>query len=154
MNNTTLSLQEKAEFIINYMNHTFSIDKLEIETKFKDKNFYTVHITFDNDILIFNLAFCSLNDYSHINKMIVLKPYSDAELEKLIQLTKKNPFNRYIPNSYSLQVLKNNNEIIQMITSFVDKEVDLALFDNIKYSKESIELLYELTLVKQNMNNF
>lgn len=154
MNNTTLSLQEKAEFIINYMNHTFSIDKLEIETKFKDKNFYTVHITFDNDILIFNLAFCSLNDYPNIDKMIVLKPYSETELEELIQLIKKNPFNRYIPNSYSLQVLKNNNEIIQMITSFVDKKVDLALFDNIKYSKESIELLYELTLVKQNMNNF
>lgn len=154
MNNTTLSLQEKAEFIINYMNHTFSIDKHEIETKFKDKNFYIVNINFINNILYFQLVFCSLNDYPNIDKMIVLKPYSETELEELIQLIKKNPFNRYIPNNYSLQVLKNNNEIIQMIISFIDKDFDLALFENLKYSKESIELLYELTLVKQNMNNF
>lgn len=156
MNNTTLSLQEKAKFIINYMHHTFSIDKHEIETKFKGKNFYTVNIIFCNDILNFSLSFCSLNDYPNIDKMIALQSYSEEQLEKLIYLTKENPFNRSIPTNYSLQVLKNNNEIIRMITSFVDKDLELEFFNKnqIQYNNESIDLLYELMLLKQNMNNF
>lgn len=150
MNNNNLSLKQKIDFIINYLYDNFGILKSELKKIHKNENLYLFDIYFDGIKLRFNFLFSNLDEDILNKKVIILKTASQEELKKLIQLTKTNSFNQQIIDAYTLDILKNKNEIVQLILS-IREEKELT---NISYGESEIEALYELVSIRNNIQNF
>lgn len=150
MNNNNLSLKQKIDFITNYLYDIFGTLKSELKKIHKNENLYLFDIYFDGIKLRFNFLFCNLNEDILNKKVIILKTASQEELKKLIQLTKTNSFNQQIIDAYTLDILKNKNEIVQLILS-IREEKELT---NISYGESEIEALYELVSTRNNIQNF
>ncbi len=150
MNKKNLSLKQKIDFITNYLYDNFGTLKSELKKTHKNENLYLFDIYFDGIKLRFNFLFCNLNEDILNKKVIILKTASQEELKKLIQLTKTNSFNQQIIDAYTLDILKNKNEIVQLILS-IREEKELT---NISYGESEIDALYELVSTRNNIQNF
>lgn len=146
-----ISLKQKIDFILNYLYDNFGTAKSELKKIHQNNNLYLFDIFFDGQKLRFDFLFCNLNEDYLNDKIIVL----DTGTEELKQLPTTYSFNCQIIDNYTLNILINKNQIIQLILSIREEQEDIK---NIRYIESEIESMYELiielTATQDNIQNF
>lgn len=149
-----ISLKQKIDFILNYLYDNFGTAKSELKKIQQNNNLYLFDIYFDGHKLRFDFLFCNIcniDDAFLNDKIIVL----NTGIEELKQLPITYSFNFQIIDNYTLNILINKNQIVQLILSIREEQENIK---NIWYNESEIEFIYELIIelisMQDNIQNF